>query len=76
MKQKEIITYNLGFVLSNIYLEVIILCLEPNILNEKVEVLFVLLVLQLFYHIVSMVYRNENIRLVQKKIRFFSVLFI
>ena len=34
------ITYRLDLALSNKYLQVIILCLEPKILNEKVEVLF------------------------------------
>ena len=37
---KKILTYRLDFALSNKYLEVIILCLVPKILNEKVEVLF------------------------------------
>ena len=34
------ITYSLDRALSNIYLEVIIQCLEPKILCEKVEFLF------------------------------------
>ena len=36
----KVLTYSLDFALSNTYLEVIILSLEPKILNEKVEVLF------------------------------------
>ena len=40
MKQKKIHSYSLDFALSNKYLEVILQCLEPKILNEKVEVLF------------------------------------
>ena len=40
MKQNKILTYSMGLALSNRYLEVIIQCLEPKILNEKVAVLF------------------------------------
>ena len=40
MKQIKILTYSLDKALSNKYLEVIIQCLELEIFNEKVEVLF------------------------------------
>ena len=41
MKQIKVVTYSMNFALFNKYLEVVILCLEPEIFNEKVEVLFV-----------------------------------
>ena len=41
MKQKKMLTYGLDFALSNKYLKVIIACLGPKILTEKVEALFV-----------------------------------
>ena len=41
MKQIKVPFYSLDFALSNKYFELIIQCLEPKILNEKVEVLFV-----------------------------------
>ena len=41
MKQIKVPVYSLDFALSNKYFELIIQCLEPKILTEKVEVLFV-----------------------------------
>ena len=51
MKRKNTFTYSLNFFLTKYYLEVIILCLERKILNEKVDVLFVFLFyrIHLFY---------------------------
>ena len=40
-RQIKILSYSLGFDLSNKILETIILCQELDIFNEKVEVLFV-----------------------------------
>ena len=40
MKQKTILSYSLDLILSNKYLEVVIQCLEPKILNKKVDILF------------------------------------
>ena len=40
MKQIKMPLKSLDLVLSKKYLEMIIQCLEPKILNEKVEVLF------------------------------------
>ena len=39
MKQIKLITQSIDFALSNEHFEVFIQCLEPQILNEKVEVL-------------------------------------
>ena len=41
MKQIKVPVYSLDFALSNKYFELIIQCLEPKILTEKVQVLFV-----------------------------------
>ena len=40
MKLKKILTHSLEFALSNIYLKIIIKCLEQKIFKEKAEVLF------------------------------------
>ena len=40
MRQIKIFTYSPDLVLSNKYLEAILQCLEPKILDEKVEVSF------------------------------------
>ena len=40
MRGRRIFTYILNLALSNKYLKVIVQCLKPKILNEKVEVLF------------------------------------
>ena len=41
MKRIKVPVYSVDFGLSNKYFELIIQCLEPKILTEKVEVLFV-----------------------------------
>ena len=40
MKQIKVFTYSLDLALSNKYLEVVTQCLELEIFDEKVEVLF------------------------------------
>ena len=45
MNQQKMFTYSPDLALSYKYLKVIILCLEPKIFNEKVEVSFVFMIL-------------------------------
>ena len=40
MRQKKLLAYSLGLVLSNKYLDVIVGCLKFKIFNEQAEVLF------------------------------------
>ena len=40
MMQIKILTYSWDFALSNMYLEVILQCLEAKLFDDKVEVLF------------------------------------